>query len=200
MIENLDAVVLAGGAATRMGGADKPGLTVAGRTLLEHVVGAVRAHSPDADVTVVGPERDRPRARYVREDPPGGGPVPALRAGLPHVSGAWVALLAADLPHLAPNHLAALGAALRGQRAGEPGGAVFVDPTGREQWLTGIWDTAALRTALDAYTGRSLHRLLSPLGPVRVPLTDAPEEFDVDTPEALERARAAWTPREQGPA
>lgn len=200
MIENLDAVVLAGGAATRMGGADKPGLTVAGRTLLEHVVGAVRAHSPHADVTVVGPERDRPRARYVREDPPGGGPVPALRAGLPHVSGAWVALLAADLPHLAPNHLAALGAALRGHRAGEPGGAVFVDPTGREQWLTGIWDTAALRTALDAYTGRSLHRLLSPLGPVRVPLTDAPEEFDVDTPEALERARAAWTPREQGPA
>lgn len=200
MTENLDAVVLAGGAATRMGGADKPGLTVAGRTLLEHVVGAVRAHAPHADVTVVGPERDRPRARYVREDPPGGGPVPALRAGLPHVTAAWVALLAADLPHLAPNHLAALEAVLRDRGEGQHDGAVFVDSTDREQWLTGLWNTEALRTALDAYTGRSLHRLLSPLDPVRVPLTDAPEEFDVDTPEALERARAAWTPKERGPA
>ncbi len=196
--ENLDAVVLAGGAATRMGGADKPGLTVAGRTLLEHVVGAVRAHAPHADVVVVGPERDSPRARYVREDPPGAGPVPALRTGLALVRAERVALLAADLPHLAPSHLADLRAALRGGEAGEAHGAVFVDATGREQWLTGVWDTAALRAALDDYTGRSLHRLLGPLDPARVPLTGAPEEFDVDTPEALDRARAAWTPGDSG--
>ncbi|GAA1467007.1 hypothetical protein GCM10009603_53590 [Nocardiopsis exhalans] len=183
-MENLDAVVLAGGAATRMGGADKPGLTVAGRTLLEHVVATVRAHDPNAGVTVVGPERESPRARYVREDPPGGGPVPALRAGLSHVSAPWVALLAADLPHLDPGHLAALATAAVGS-----GGAVFVDSGGREQWLTGIWHTDTLRTALAVYTGRSLHKLLGPLSPVHVPLTDAPADFDVDTPEALERVR-----------
>lgn len=181
---NLDAVVLAGGAATRMGGTDKPGLTVAGRTLLERVVDTVRAHAPDADVTVVGPERDHPRARYVREDPPGGGPVPALRAGLPHARAPWVALLAADLPHLAPGHLAALCAAPEASA-----GAVFVDASGREQWLTGVWRTDTLRDALAAYEGRSLYRLLGPLGPVHVPLTDVPEDFDVDTPEALERVR-----------
>lgn len=196
---NPDAVVLAGGAATRMGGADKPGLTVAGRTLLERVVDTVRVHAPNADVTVVGPERDRPRARYVREDPPGGGPVPALRAGLPHVRAPWVALLAADLPHLRPDHLAALmeaahgsrGAAFDGAGSDRGGftGAVSVDASGREQWLTGVWRTDTLRTALAAYEGRSLYRLLGPLNPFHVPLTDVPDDFDVDTPEALERAR-----------
>ncbi|WP_376769900.1 molybdenum cofactor guanylyltransferase [Nocardiopsis metallicus] len=191
MMENLHAVVLAGGAATRMGGADKPGLTVAGRTLLEHVVATVRAHDPNAGVTVVGPERESPRARYVREDPPGDGPVPALRAGLSQVSAAWVALLAADLPHLNPGHLAALaGAAGEGADAGSAG-AVFVDAGGREQWLTGIWHTEALRAALADYTGRSLYRLLGPLKPVHVPLADAPADFDVDTPEVLERVRRA---------
>ncbi|WP_017587024.1 molybdenum cofactor guanylyltransferase [Nocardiopsis ganjiahuensis] len=191
MTSNLDAVVLAGGSATRMGGADKPGLTVAGRTLLERVVHAVLAHTPEADVTVVGPRRDHPHARYVREDPPGGGPVPALRAGLPHVRAPWVALLAADLPHLDPEHVRALLAAAGGGGDGaESAGAVLVDASGREQWLTGVWRTDTLRGALAAYEGRSLYRLLGPLNPVHVPLTGVPGDFDVDTPEALERVRA----------
>ncbi|HJE59666.1 MAG TPA: molybdenum cofactor guanylyltransferase [Nocardiopsis listeri] len=185
MSEHLDAVILAGGAATRMGGLDKPGLTVAGRTLLEHVAVTVRAHDPDAGVIVVGPDRDRPRAVYVREDPPGAGPVPALRAGLPNVRAPWCALLAADLPYLRPDHLAALA------RAATPtNGAVLVDVSGREQWLTGLWRTEVLREALAAYTRRSLYGLLGPLDPAHVPLPGAPDTFDVDTPEALTRARA----------
>ncbi|MCF3965483.1 NTP transferase domain-containing protein, partial [Streptomyces fuscigenes] len=35
-----DAVVLAGGAARRLGGADKPGVRVGGRTLLDRVLAA----------------------------------------------------------------------------------------------------------------------------------------------------------------
>lgn len=189
--EHLDAVVLAGGAASRMGGADKPGLTIAGRTLLEHVVSTVREHAPDAHVTVVGPRRDRPHAHYVREDPPGGGPVPALRAGLAHVRAPWFLLLAADLPYLNVHHLAALEAAGDPAEATGSAGAVLVDPSGREQWLTGLWRTATLRAALADYTGRSLHKLLAPIEPVPVPLTAAPDDFDVDTPEDLARARAA---------
>ncbi|MFV2196908.1 molybdenum cofactor guanylyltransferase [Nocardiopsis sp. LOL_012] len=180
----LDAVVLAGGGARRLGGADKPGLVVGGRTLLERVAEAVRAHTPDAGLTVVGPERGSPRARYVREDPPGSGPVPALRAGLAHVEREWFALLAADLPHLAPAHLEELSAALTGADTG----AVYVDAEGREQWLTGLWRTAAVREALAAYGGRSLYRLLGPLEPRTVPLPGG-DAFDVDTPEDLERAR-----------
>lgn len=176
-MSTLDAVILAGGAGTRMGGVDKPGLEVAGRTLLERVAAAARALSPRGLTIVVGPERDSPRALYVREDPPGAGPVPALRAGLEHVVSDRFALLAADLPHLAAEHLALL----------EPN-SVFVDAGGREQWLTGVWRTADVRAALAAYTGRSLYGVLGPLEPRRVPVPDPDAVADCDTPEDLARA------------
>lgn len=184
----LDAVVLAGGEGRRMGGVDKPGLTVGGSTLLERVAAVVRSHSPDAGVTVVGPPRESPRARYVREDPPGSGPVPALRAGIAHVERPWFALLAADLPHLTAGHLDALVHALQTEAEGAAG-AVFVDADRREQWLTGIWRTAIVREALAAYEGRSLYRLLGPLSPRLVPLPGGHAAFDVDTPDDLARAR-----------
>ncbi|WP_150243010.1 molybdenum cofactor guanylyltransferase [Nocardiopsis quinghaiensis] len=217
----LDAVVLAGGAGRRMGGADKPGLAVAGRTLLERVTDTVRAHNADAARThgtgtatpagagdtaesrgeagegtgggriiVVGPPRESPRALYVREDPPGAGPVPALRAGLAHARAPWFALLAADLPHLDTGHLAALTDAPDEGDAG----AVFVDSTGHEQWLTGVWRTDAVRTALADYRGRSLYRLLGPLRPRAVPLTDDLAVADCDTPDDLARARRLLEP------
>ena len=187
----MEAVVLAGGSASRMGGADKPGLTIAGRTLLEHVVATVREHAPHAPVTVVGPRRDRPRAHYVREVPPGGGPVPALRTGLAHVRAPWFLLLAADLPYLRSHHLAALAAATENDGITEATGAVSVDASGHPQWLTGLWNTATVRAALADYPGRSLHKLLRPLAPAHVPLGAGPGDFDVDTPEDLARARAA---------
>lgn len=193
----LDAVILAGGEGRRMGGVDKPGLTLDGSTLVERVAAVVRAHSPDAGVTVVGPPRESPRARYVREDPPGSGPVPALRAGLPHVERAWFALLAADLPHLTAAHLDALVQDLQ-EGAGDTAGAVFVDDDGREQWLTGIWRTAAVREAMADYRGRSLYGLLGPLSPRLVPLTDRHAAFDIDTPDDLARARRDLEDEERG--
>ncbi len=69
------AVVLAGGTAARMGGADKAGIELGGRTLLEHALDAV----VDAvEVVVVGDPvpTDLP-ATFVREDPPYGGPAAA---------------------------------------------------------------------------------------------------------------------------
>lgn len=183
---HVDAVVLAGGAARRMGGADKPGLSVGGRTLLERVADAVREYAPEARITVVGPERDSPSAHYVREEPPGAGPVPALRAGLGHVRSPWFALLAADLPHLAPAHLAALTGALTGEN---DTGAVFVDATGHRQWLTGVWHTDTVRAALAGYERRSLHGLLDPLGPRVVVPFDERAVVDCDTPEDLAGAR-----------
>ncbi|MEV4013550.1 NTP transferase domain-containing protein [Nonomuraea angiospora] len=103
-----DAVILAGGEARRLGGADKPGLTVGGRSLVEHVVTAVA----DARTTiVVGPERPIPGVVFVREDPPRSGPVPALAAGLNEVTAPWVVLLAGDLPFITAPHVTSLLAA-----------------------------------------------------------------------------------------
>lgn len=180
-----DACVLAGGLARRLGGRDKPGLRVGGRPLIESVAAAV----PEAGrLIVVGARRPGlPRAIFRREDPPGGGPVPALRAGMAEVSAPWVALLAADLPFLTAGHVSALLAAASAAEA--PGaGAVLVDDDGREQWLAGVWRTAELARALTGYEGRSLHGLLAPLTPAGLRLPGRPW-FDCDTTDDLRRAR-----------
>ncbi|RNL86773.1 molybdenum cofactor guanylyltransferase [Halostreptopolyspora alba] len=182
-----DAVILAGGEARRMGGADKPALDVAGATLLERVAAAV----PEAGRTiVVGPGRPSPEAIYVREEPAGAGPVPALRAGLGAVTAPWFALLAGDLPFLLPRHVRALRDAAR-----EHAGAVYLDSHARRQWLLGVWHTATVRSALTGYSGSSLYRLLDPLEPAALASEEADERpaLDCDTPEALAWARALAT-------
>ncbi|SNS73273.1 Molybdopterin-guanine dinucleotide biosynthesis protein A [Actinomadura meyerae] len=177
-----DAVLLAGGRARRFG-ADKPAARVGGRALIEWTAAAASGASR---LIVVGPPRDvLPGAVVVREDPPGAGPVPALRAGLAEVRAPRLALLAADLPFLRPGHLDRLLAAT----ADRPG-ALLLDGDGREQWLAGCWRAADLRTALDGYEGASLRGLLGPLGPagIALPAGERPAWYDCDTPEELAAA------------
>ncbi|MFC5749688.1 molybdenum cofactor guanylyltransferase [Actinomadura rugatobispora] len=195
---SFDAVVLAGGRARRLGGSDKPGTPVGGRPLIGWVAGAAAGAGR---LVVVGPPRPGlPDAVVVREDPPGSGPVPALRAGLPEVRAPWTVLLAADLPFLRASHVAALLDAAAGAGAGGGGaGAVLVDQDGREQWLAGCWPTGPLRAALAAYEGGSLRGLLGPLRPVPVALAagERPPWYDCDTPDALvhaERLAAPYDP------
>ncbi|MEU5932983.1 NTP transferase domain-containing protein [Micromonospora sp. NPDC047187] len=168
------AVVLAGGAARRMGGLDKPALPVGGRPMRDRVLAAVSDATPR--VLVGAADAVPAGVRVVREDPPGGGPVAAAAAGLalldPDVS--VVALLAADLPlltraaigellkhldrkspdteppggGLAPARPARSG--LDGERG--PDGACFVDGDGRRQSLCGVWRVAALRAAVHRLT------------------------------------------------
>jgi molybdopterin-guanine dinucleotide biosynthesis protein A len=135
-----DAIVLAGGAAARLGGAAKPQLTIAGRTLLDHAVAAVR----DArQVVVVGPQQPVGRAVvFCREQPPGGGPVAAIAAGLPHTSAPVVVVLAADLPFVAPAIPLLLDA------LPDVGTALLVDRSGRANYLAAAWQRASLETAL----------------------------------------------------
>ncbi|MET8509864.1 DUF6457 domain-containing protein [Streptomyces sp. NPDC004787] len=80
MTSAYDALVLAGGAARRLGGADKPGVRVGGRPLLDRVLAGCR----DAARTVVvaAPRATARPVEWTREEPPGGGPVAALDAGL----------------------------------------------------------------------------------------------------------------------
>ena len=181
-------IVLAGGRGTRLGGRDKPGLVVGGRTLIGAVVAAGTA-AGTGQVVVVGPERaGLDGVLFVAEEPPGAGPVPALRRGLAEVTSPWVAVLAADLPFLRPDDLASLRRAAAGHH-----GAVLADEEGWPQWLVGCWQTGTLRRAAAAYGGTSLRGLLGPLDPVLVrpaPAPGAPPPWlDCDTPEDLDRAR-----------
>ncbi len=181
------ALVLAGGRAARLGGQVKPQLEVGGRTMLGTVLAAVA----DAERRiVVGPPQPVPGdVVVVREQPPGGGPVAALRAGLPSVTSGVVALLAGDLPFLDGTVIALLRGALAAD------GVLVVDDGGRDQYLLGVWRTDALRAALPAGGGvTSLRRVLAPLRVDRVrplvPPGAPPPWLDCDTPADLARARA----------
>jgi len=182
------AVVLAGGKATRLGGQAKPQLEVGGRTMLATVLAAVS----DADRrVVVGPRQPVPEdVVLVRERPPGGGPVAALRTGLTEVPTEVVAVLAGDLPFLT----GALIIELRGQLSGD--GVLVVDDGGRDQLLLGVWRTAVLRSAGAGNSGpTSMRRVLAPLSVRRVRPAAVPGQpppwLDCDTPADLARARAA---------
>ena len=185
-------MLLAGGRASRLGGADKPAITIAGRTLLARVAAAA-ADAGAGRVVVVGPARaglSGIPAEFTTEEPPGAGPVPALRAGLGRVAEPWLLLLAADLPFLTGPHLRALCAAAQDAQAG----ALLTDGDGRPQWLVSCWRTDRVRSALAGYRDASLGGLLGPLRPASVTPGRVPGEpppwLDCDTSEDLAAAIA----------
>ncbi len=181
------AVVLAGGRAARLGGQAKPQLAVGGRPILAAVLDA----TADADLrVVVGPPQPVPSdVLLVRERPPGGGPVAAVRAGLAEVGTEMVVVLAGDLPFVTAELVRGLRERLSGN------GVLVVDDSGRDQYLLGAWRTEALRAATAATTGpTSLRRVLTPIAFRRwrpeVRPGAPPPWLDCDTPADLARARA----------
>lgn len=134
-------MILAGGAARRLGGVDKPAVRVGGRRLLDRVLSACR----DARQTVVvGPRRPTARpVRWAREEPPGGGPVAAVDAGVRRTTAPVLLVLSADLPFLTEQTVAALLLALRDSE-----GVVLTDPDGREQPLVAAYRAEPLRRGL----------------------------------------------------
>ena len=169
-----------------MGGIAKPLLEMGGSTLLGRAVDAAHAVGCDA-IVVVGPRVEGlRRVRWAREDPPFGGPVAALAAALPLVAAEWVLVLPADLvsPRDAARALVDAG------RDGD--GVCLVDDDGREQWLTGLYRTAALSERLAAFEdgveGLPARRLLDALRVARVG-AGAAAAADVDTWDHLREAR-----------
>lgn len=185
-----DAVVLAGGAARRLGGADKPGVRVGGRALLDRVLAACAGAR--TTVVVAGP---RPTARpviWAREEPPGGGPLAALDAGLRHTTAGHVVLLSADLPFLDRRTVEGLLASLGG---GTADGVLLTDSDGRDQPLVAAYRTASLRRELTALTGRHgaltglpLRRLTGALDLTRI--SGPVASFDCDTWDDIATARS----------
>jgi molybdopterin-guanine dinucleotide biosynthesis protein A len=185
-----DAVVLAGGGARRLGGADKPGVRVGGRALLDRVLAACTGAR--TTVVVADPRPTVRPVRWAREEPPGAGPLAALGAGLRPTTADLVVVLSADLPFLAADTVRRLLAAL-GDSGAE--GALLTDADGRDQPLVAAYRTAALRRELAALgeeqgglNGLPLRRLTAGLDLTRVP--DAVASFDCDTWDDIATARA----------
>lgn len=192
-----DAVVLAGGAARRLGGADKPGVRVGGRPLLDRVLAACAGAT--TTVVVAEPRATARPVRWAREDPPGGGPLAGLDAGLRGTTAEHVVVLSADLPFLDEGTVRRLLSALRTGDAVEgparPEGVLLTDPGGRDQPLVAAYGAGALRRELAALaaehgglTGLPLRRLTTALHLTRI--SDPVASFDCDTWDDIAAARA----------
>lgn len=198
----MDVLILAGGEARRLHGADKPMLEVGGKALLDRVIDACAALTgvgSAGEILVVGPPRTTERdVRWVREEPPGGGPVAAIAAGLgalPETGGRWhrwVGVFAADLPFLTAEAVHSLWtAAAKVETACD--GAVAVDAEGREQWLAAVYRRDALRSKIaeygnDGVHGVSMRRLVRDLRLLRITQTGN-AVLDCDTWEDVDAAR-----------
>ena len=181
----LDAVILMGGRAERLGGAAKGDLRVDGRTLLERVVAAADPARDRVLVGEAGASALPADVRVVREEPPFGGPAAGVAAGVRALGGDAdaVLLLAGDQPFVA-GAIAPLLEALG--RAEDADGARAVDAGGRAQHLTCVVRRAALEAAIvtasagGSIDGVSMRRLLEPLRLVDVAVPDD-ATIDVDT-------------------
>lgn len=197
-----DALILAGGRASRLGGIDKTALVAKGSTLLER---AVQATAGAERIVVVSarPGQVVPSAVLsAGEEPPFSGPAAGLAAGLAALSldrrgsssrsSTWVLVLAADVPRVAEAVVALREGVVDRSGHDDPEGYVAVDDSGRRQPLLALYRAESLRAAAREHeaagqlAGLSLRRLLGPLRVVEVPVASA-LCADVDSPDDARR-------------
>lgn len=181
------AIILTGGRASRLGGVDKAAIEIDGIALVDHVYAAVQDCAP---IVAVGPvSTGRTGVQVVREDPPFGGPVAAIAAGVAALEGSDAAetwILACDLP-LAPALVARLSMI---PLPADADAVIAVDADGREQWLAGRYRLRPLRRALAQFSdlsGASVRALVAPLNLHTVP--DDGDARDLDTWADIEEHR-----------
>jgi molybdopterin-guanine dinucleotide biosynthesis protein A len=95
--EEVSAVILAGGKATRLGGIDKRELVIGGRTIFERQIEAL---SPCVAEILVSSPRPVAGYRTVADAAPGIGPLAGIAAGLAAATTPWLLVLAGDMPYV----------------------------------------------------------------------------------------------------
>ena len=170
----MTAIVLAGGRGRRMK-ADKAGLDVGGRTLLEHVLAQIEPcfdevlvslspGQPLATVAGIGalnplrpdsPSRaPAPRVRMVEDEEPGLGPLGGLLAGLKTATHEACAVVACDIPDIDRALLRSLAEA-----AADAEIAVPVGPSGLYEPLFAVYRRSII-PAIESLLGRGERSLL----------------------------------------
>ena len=177
---DFDAVVLAGGRSSRLGGHAKSRLIFEGTSLLQRTLDAVQDARQiiivgDAAAAVVSPT-----TIVVRETPLFGGPAAGLAAGLDAATGTpadWVMVMACDMP-FAARAVPILSANIAND------GVLAVDDNGHQQHLLACYRRAALVSAVAAHSGAtsgmSMKTLISSLTTTVVPVPSG-SSTDVDT-------------------
>jgi molybdopterin-guanine dinucleotide biosynthesis protein A len=132
-------IVLAGGRGLRMK-ADKAGLAVGGRTLLEHVLGQLEPHFSEILISVSQGQKIRfASGRTVEDGTPGQGPLGGILAGLKAAANDASAVVACDIPDINVSLLRSLARA-----AGRAEIAVPVGPAGHFEPLFAVYRKSAV--------------------------------------------------------
>ncbi|WP_240721017.1 molybdenum cofactor guanylyltransferase [Pseudarthrobacter sp. NamE2] len=187
-----NALILAGGRSSRLGGAPKQRLVFQGSTLLQR---ALDAASGARRIVVVGPDIELLPEGVLscREQPEFSGPAAGIAAGLDALAGdghqpAYTLVLACDMP-LVAEAVEVLKAALAGH-AGMPDAVMACSADeaseGRLQPLAAFYRTAGLQKAVDELAARgalvngSVRSLLASLD-VQLVSVPAASTADVDS-------------------
>lgn len=156
--DDTDAVVLAGGTSRRLG-RDKLVEEVGGATVVRRVVRALGA--PERRVVVVGHHRV-PGTLHAREEPPGGGPLAALAAGLAAVRTTRTIVVAGDHAALRPDLVLLLA------RHGSTADALVPVAGGRDQPLVARYDTRRVRDVAAGLLDRDRRSMAELIAALRV--------------------------------
>lgn len=188
---DLAAIVVGGGGGERLGGVSKPDLTLGGVRLIDRVCDALLEACGAGCVAVVPPAVRVPDSVLrTLEDPPGGGPLAGIDAGLAALGApadAWVVVVSVDCPGIADVLAALLDEPLGDRCEGRilRGGV----PEPFDQYLMGVYRVGALRRVIDeavarrgSVRGMGVRRVLRALALERVDVS-ADVCRDVDTPE-----------------
>jgi molybdopterin-guanine dinucleotide biosynthesis protein A len=189
---SFDALILAGGRSSRLGGVPKQNLHFKGASLLQRSLAAAAAARR---IVVVGPPELVPESILsCREQPEFAGPAAAFAAGLDTLAAAgadseYTLVLACDMPLVAD----AVSMLLASMAAGERPGADAIlartedgTPDGRIQPLAGFYRTSALKKRVEDLAARgalingSVRSLLASLD-VQLVSVPAASTADVDT-------------------
>lgn len=123
------AAILAGGRATRMGGADKATLSVGGRSVLARQIEVLRALTPHLLIVARDLAISRTAgAPVVTDDVADAGPLGGIWTALRHASTSRVLVVACDMPFLSPRLLTALVEAVDGVDVALPRDAGGIHP------------------------------------------------------------------------
>jgi len=178
-----DAIVLAGGRGSRLGGVDKAALELDGETLLARTL---RAVGGAGRVIVAGDPRPVPEGVVVvQEQPRFSGPAAAIGAAMAEVRAPYVFLAGCDHPFLTDAVDLLLDSA-----SGD--GVIAIDADGRRQYLMSVLDSSALRASIAAQptlVDLSVRALLVPLELMEVPIP-VRAALDIDTWHDQEKALA----------
>ena len=193
----ITAMVLCGGAGSRMGGVDKPlqliekaGLVI---PMLDHVIATLPVHSPlliSANRSIAEYQQ---RGPVIADEPAvGSGPLLGVLAGIGHAQTEWLLVCPGDMPFLEQSwHEAIRKVAEQGDEHGAAVDSVVIHDGQRLQPLLSLIRTSSAEN-LRAYlqTGEfSVHRWLASLRCVTVRYNDTGQFLNINTLTELQQTQ-----------